>query len=313
MRIWFNSHLSFRGLPWSFIWLTWLAWMLAGCDQPATPSGPQYQNTPVQQQVTYVIAVHPLFNPVRLQQAYQPLVDYLNATIPDARFKLEASENYQQYEEKIRARHAAFLLPNPWQTLVAEKSGYRVIAQAGSSADFRGIFITRTDSNIREVGDIRGKNVSYPSHTALAACIMPQFYLHEHGINVLRDITNQYVGSQESSIMSAYLKKSDVAVTWPPPWRRFQIDHPQESKHLQVILETDSLVNNSFMVRDNVPQDIASQVQQALVQLSQSPDGKNILKASETDQFLKADNSTYEKVREFINRFEKNVRPVEKP
>ena len=46
---------------------------------------------------------------------------------------------------------------------------------------------------------------------------MPQYYLHQQGIDVNRDIQNAYVGSQESSIMNAYLGQSAAGVTWPPP------------------------------------------------------------------------------------------------
>ena len=36
----------------------------------------------------------------------------------------------------------------------------------------------------------------------LAATMMPQYYLHTHGIDVNRDVETRYVGSQESSILN---------------------------------------------------------------------------------------------------------------
>ena len=155
---------------------------------------------------------------------------------------------------------ARILLPNPWQTLEAMKVGYHVIAMAGDAEDFKGIFIVRKDSGIKTPADLRGKVVSYPSPTALAACIMPQYFLHRNGIDVNRDIENAYVGSQESSIMNAYLGKSAAGATWPPPWRLFQQDHPAEAAQLKVIWETPSLLNNSVMVRDDVPAAVGRRV-----------------------------------------------------
>ena len=61
-----------------------------------------------------------------------------------------------------------------------------------------------------------------------SAHTIPQYFLHQRGIDVNRDIQNAYVGSQESSIMNAYLGKSVTGVTWPPPWRLFQRDHPAD-------------------------------------------------------------------------------------
>jgi phosphonate transport system substrate-binding protein len=287
--------------------------LLVACDpSPQQTQALQYTQAPASENVpVYRFAVHPLYNPEKLSEAYQPLVDYLNLQIKDARVELEASRDYQVYERKFRAREPAFLLPNPWQTLQAMKVGYHVIAMAGDAEDFRGVFIVRKDSGIKTPADLRGKVVSYPSYTALAAAIMPQYYLHTHGIDVNRDIKNRYVGSQESSIMNVYLGKSAAGATWPPPWRLFQKYHPAEASQLELAWETAPLLNNSVMVRDDVPDLVQKQVQEALIDLVQKPEGKAILDGMETARFHSADNASYGVVRDYIARFERDVRPVE--
>lgn len=286
--------------------------LLAGCEPAPEHAGPRYSATATtNDKPLYEIAVHPLHNPAKLFESYQPLIDLLNQRIPEARFALEASRDYQDYERKFRARSAAFLLPNPWQTLEAIKVGYRVLAIAGDNDDFKGIFIVRRDSGIRTPADLKGRAVSYPSATALAACIMPQWWLHEQGIDINRDVENLYVGSQESSIMNAYLGKSAAAATWPPPWRAFQKDFPREAAELQLIWETPPLINNSFMTRDDVPPALAERVRAELTALDATPSGRAALEAMRTARFHAADNASYNGVREFIDRFERAVRPVE--
>lgn len=289
--------------------------LLAACDRPPETTLPlNYRTTPAADTAPlYRFAVHPLHNPSKLAEAYQPLIDQLNASIPDARFELEASRDYQAYEAKYRARGPEFLLPNPWQSLQAMKLGYRVIAMAGDARDFRGIFIVRRDSPIRQPADLKGKRVGYPAPTALAACIMPQYYLHQNGVDVNRDIENSYVGSQESAIMSAYLGHTAAAATWPPPWRLFQRDHPDEAAQLRVLWETEPLLNNSVMVRNNVPEPIAQAVREVLLKLEDSNSGQLVLAAMSTARFHAADNATYEVVDSYIRRFEKEVRAVEQP
>lgn len=268
--------------------------------KPPTPGGPVYR-----------LAVHPLHNPAKLTEAYQPLVDYLNSRLQGVRLVLEASRDYANFEEKYRCRKPEFLLPNPWQTLQAMKLGYRVIAMAGEPRDFKGIFVVRRDSKLSHPADLKGKAVSYPSPTALAACIMPQYFLHNHGIDVNSDIENRYVGSQESSIMNAYLGKTAVGATWPPPWRAFQKEHPSEAAALKVIWETVSLVNNSVMVRDDIPAQVGEQVRKLLVGLEGSKEGKSILAGMETARFLPATDEDYDVVRRYVARFEREVRSVE--
>jgi len=288
---------------------------LVGCSRETpTPAGPQYSDQPATApKPLYRLAIHPLHNPEKLLSVYQPLIDDLNQHLGNGhRFALEASRDYQEFEHKYRGRGPEFLLPNPWQTLDAMKTGYHVIAMAGDAADFKGIFIVRKDSKISSPADLRGKVVSYPSHTALAACIMPQFYLHRHGIDVNREIQNRYVGSQESSIMNVYLGESAAGVTWPPPWRLFQHDHPREAAELKVIWETPPLLNNSFMARDDVPAAIRDGVRRRLLELDQSPEGRRILAGAATARFHAADDASYQPVRDFVATFEREVRPVER-
>jgi phosphonate transport system substrate-binding protein len=285
----------------------------AGC-QPETesPQGPQYGDHPAEPlKPLYRLAVHPLHNPSKLTEAYQPLIDYLNQQVADARFELEASRDYQVYEAKFRAREPEFLLPNPWQTLEAIKAGYHVIAMAGDAEDFKGLFIVRKDGGINTPADLKGKVVSYPSRTALAACIMPQYYLHTHGIDVNRDIENRYVGSQESSIMNAYLGEAAAGATWPPPWRLFQKDHPKEAAELTVAWETPSLLNNSVMVRDDVPTAVGDSLKTLILALGASQEGQSILAGMQTAQFHAANDARYDTVRDYVAEFEKTVRSVE--
>jgi len=289
------------------------ALLVVGCTRDQESGGPKYGGAPKAGGVpVYSFAVHPLYNPSKLMQAYQPLIDALNAKVKGARFTLEASRDYASFEEKYRARKPEFLLPNPWQTLQALQVGYQVIAMAGEPGDFKGIFIVRKDSSIRTPQDLRGKAVSYPAPTALAACIMPQYFLHTHGIDVNREIENLYVGSQESSIMNVFLHKTAAGATWPPPWRAFQKDHPREASELHVAWETEPLINNSVMVRDDIPAPIREQVQELLTGLPKSTAGKAILAQMETARFIAASDRDYDVVRAYVARFEQEVRPVER-
>jgi phosphonate transport system substrate-binding protein len=287
---------------------------LAGCAQeregiePRYGAAPNGSPTPV-----YAFAVHPLHNPKKLMQAYQPLVDHLNSRVSEGRFLLEASRDYASFEEKFRSRRPGIILPNPWQTLQAMKVGYQVVATAGEPGDFRGLIVVRKDSGIHAPKDLLGKAVSYPAPTALAACIMPQAFLHRSGLNVSTDIANRYVGSQESSMMNVVLGHTAAGATWPPPWRAFQKDHPREAATLKVIWETEPLINNSVMTRDDLPGELRVLIGKHLTELHQTEEGRSILAGMETSRFLSASDRDYDVVRAYVERFEREVRKVETP
>lgn len=258
----------------------------------------------------YVVGIHPLHNPQRLMEVYGPLVDYMNKAIPDAHFKLEASRNYEEYEKKLYAGHFAFAMPNPYQTVRSVRHGYRIFGKMGDDEVFRGIILVRRDSHIRKVTDLKGLAVSYPAATALAATMMPQYYLHTHGIDVNRDIKNMYVGSQESSILNVYQGRVAAGATWLVPWKAFVLEHPEMASQLQVQWQTESLPNNGWVVRADIAAPLADQFAQLLFGMNLSGQGRAILSRMPISCFEPATDATYRPVRDFLAKYSSEIRKV---
>jgi phosphonate transport system substrate-binding protein len=261
--------------------------------------------------VEYVIGIHPLHNPQRLMELYGPIADYMNSQIPEARFRLESSRNYEEFEKKLYAGNFAFAMPNPYQTVQSLKHGYRVFGKMGDDDVFRGIILVRRDSGIREVADLKGKIVSYPAATALAATMMPQYYLHTHGIDVNRDIENRYVGSQESSIENVLRGHVAAGATWPVPWKLFMAERPDDARQLEVKWQTEPLLNNGWVVRNDIPLPIADAFARNLTGLHEHDQGRAILAKLPISRFEAATDETYRPVRDFLAIFSKTVRKIE--
>jgi len=289
--------------------------LVAGCQPRAEPAyQPTYSRHASQEpEAVYLLAVHPLHNPKRLFERYQPLVDHLNGRLKGVRIQLEASASYAAFEQKLKDRTVHLALPNPYQAIMAVDSGYHVFAKLGDDHEFRGLLLVRADSGISKPADLVGKAVSYPAPTALAATLLPQRWLHDHGVNVLRDLDNRYVGTQESSIMSVALGKTAAAATWPQPWRMFVKEHPQLAGQLEVKWQTMPLVNNALVFRDDMPADVVVELRQMLLELNDTSQGRDLLAHLELDRFEPATDHTYQKVRDFLQNFERDVRPIQQP
>ncbi len=289
-----------------------LAAAVAGCgpkaDEPALRYESRHNGAP-----PIRLAIHPLHNPQLLLQAYGPLAAYLNEHIQGRSIHVEASRSYSAFEDKIRRREPELLLPNPWQTLLALKHGYKVLAMAGDEDDFRGLFLARRETPIQTVADLRGIEVAYPAATAVAAAMLPQQYLHDAGLDVGRDVGSLYVGSQESAILSVWSGKVKVAATWPPPWRAFQKSEPEKAAELKVLWRTPSLPNNAVMARDDLPASLVDRIRETLIGMHADAQGQAVLAESQTSRFWPADDATYDKVRTFTQRFEREVRAIDAP
>lgn len=260
----------------------------------------------------YVIGIHPLHNPKRLFEVYAPIVDFLNANIPEADFILEASRDYDEFDRKLYSGHFDFAMPNPYQTVNSLKHGYRVFGKMADDNDFRGIILVRRDSGINTVADLKGKAVSYPAPTALAATMMPQHYLHTHGLDINRDIENRYVGSQESSIINVLLGHVAAGATWPAPWKTFCKENPQLADQLEVKWQTESLQNNGWVMRKGLPAELTDKFAKLLFSLDRHPQGREMLARIPVTRFEPANDDSYGPVQTFIETFIKTVRPLDK-
>lgn len=289
-----------------------VALLIVGCgNQQEETYQPTFSPRGADAPKEYIVGIHPLHNPKRLIEVYGPVIDYLNATIPQARFRLEASRNYEEFEKKLYSGHFDFAMPNPYQTVRALKYGYRVFGKMGNDEMFRGIILVRRDSGIRRVSDLKGKKVSYPALTALAATMMPQYYLQTHGIDVNHDIENLYVGSQESSIMNVLLGHVAAGATWPVPWKTFQHENPEMAAQLEVKWQTETLPNNGWVARSDTPIVLTVAVGKALVGLNSTREGRAMLEKMGITRFERATNATYRPVQQYLKVFSKTVRPVD--
>lgn len=279
--------------------------------QQQTDYHPTFAITPESPVQTYVIGIHPLHNPKRLLEIYGPIVDYINHSAPGVHLRLETARNYEEFDKKLHAGYYDLVMPNPYQTVRALKDGYHVFAKMGDDGEFRGIILVRKDSRIREVTDLKGKVVAYPAKTALAGTMMPQYYLHTHGIDVNADIENHYVGSQESSILNVLRGHAAAAATWPLPWKAFNAAYPGMANQLEVKWQTEPLLNNSWMARSDLPPPVVETFRTQLLTLHETSQGRRILARLPISRFEPAQDEDYLPVIEFLESFSKDVRKIE--
>lgn len=281
----------------------------AGCERNEADYRPEFAAGSGDAKKEYTFAVLPLHNPQLLHQAYGPVVDHLNARIDGVRFRLVVSRDYAEFEERLSTGAFDFAIANPFQTLESLNHGYSVLAKMGDDDQFRGIILTRKDSGIDSPADLRGKVVSYPAPTAVAGAMMPQWFLHTHGLGVA-DTTTRYVGSHESSIMNVYLGRSQAAATWPPPWEAYARAHPEVAAAVEVKWTTPPLVNNGLVVHRSAPPAVSQRVREVLLSLHETEAGRTLLKPLLVSRFESADAGNYAPVQAFLEGFESRVRPL---
>lgn len=279
---------------------------IAATSEP-TYSAPEVTDS---KEKVLIVGVHPLYKPERMNESFGPIMNVLDKAIPGYRFVLESSTDYPSYEKKIKDKKFELLLPNPYQTLLAQETGYKIFGKMGDDHNFRGTFLVRKDSAIKSISDLKGKAVSFPAQTALAAAMLPQYYLYKNGVHPNKDLYVSYVGSQESSMYAVLHKKVEVGVTWPMAWNALKSADKEIAEKLVVLFESDTLPNNSLMARSDLAPELVSKIEAVFLNLHNTDVGQQILSKIKLSKFETASEKTYLPVKNFMTKFKKELGTV---
>jgi len=273
----------------------------AHADSGYKPSGTHAQDN------VFIFGPHPYSNPQDVFQDYEPIMRYLERKIPGTRFQVESSKNYADYEEKLVAQRFHFSLPNPYQTVFSLAHGYRVIAKMTPDDDFRGLIVARSDKNIHSARDLTGKTLCFPSATAVAATMLPLLYLQENQGLAAKDIKLQYVGSQFSTLLTAFTGDVAACGTSVRFWRNWSEENPDKAKQMQVLWKTEPLPHNAFIARSDIDTKLAQQVAAVLAGMDTDKDLDQSQFKRDQQHFELGNNASYKSMQDFLNRYDKAI------
>lgn len=102
-----------------------------------------------------------------------------------------------------------------------------------------------------------------------------------------------------------------AGATWPVPWITFQQEHPEMAAQLEVKWQTETLPNNGWVVRQDIPFVLSESVAKALLGLSDTKQGRAILERLGITHFETANDAIYAEVRRYLEKFSATVRHIE--
>ena len=176
------------------------------------------------------------------------------------------------------------------------RSGGKIIpiAQREEDAQFHSVFITRTDSGIQQLSDLKGKTFSFGSQSSTSGHLMPRSFLLAAGIEPERDFKRiAYSGAHDATIASVVSGKVDAAALDITVWRKFVDEKKVDTREVVVFYTTPPFYNYNWSVHADLPAALRERVTQALLDLSMdTPEGKEILTLNRATRYIptKAEN-----------------------
>jgi len=176
------------------------------------------------------------------------------------------------------------------------RSGGKIvpIAQREEDTQFRSVFITQKDSGIKQLTDLKGKQVSFGSASSTSGHLMPRNFLLEAGIEPERDFRRvAFSGAHDATIASVVSGRVDAAALDITVWRKFVDDKKVDTRKVDVFYTTPPFFNYNWSVHADMPAPLRERITKALLDLSMDdPVGKEILTLNRATRYIptKAEN-----------------------
>jgi len=168
------------------------------------------------------------------------------------------------------------------------------IAQREEDTKFQSVFITKTDSGIKTLNDLKGKQVSFGSPSSTSGHLMPRSFLLAAKIDPDKDFKRvAYSGAHDATIASVVSGKVDAAALDITVWKKFVAENRVDTKAVDVFYTTPPYFNYNWAVHADMPVAMRERVQKALTDLDpNTPEGKEILSLNRATRYIptKAEN-----------------------
>ena len=177
------------------------------------------------------------------------------------------------------------------------RSGGKVvpIAQREEDTQFRSVFISQTDSGIKALADLKGKQVSFGSASSTSGHLMPRSFLLEAKIDPEKDFKRvAYSGAHDATIASGVGGRVDAAALDITVWRKFVDEKKVDTAKVNVFFTTPPYFNYNWAVHVDMPAALRERITKALLDLSMAnPEGKEILTLNRATKYVPTSPENY--------------------
>jgi phosphate/phosphite/phosphonate ABC transporter binding protein len=255
---------------------------------------------------TIKVAVLPLYSPLTIYKRYEPLMRYLSEKT-GYEFKLVIPKNFEEFIQIVSEGKVDFSYQNPYVfSIVSKKYPVKALAitvgedcgqDEGICGDerFRGIIITRVDSNINKIEDLKGKKIMIVSPTSAGGFLSQKIYLEKKGFNLKRDFKLIDAKRQEKVIIGVYKGEADAGFIRESALSAWEKE--VDVSKIKILDYGEYLPNWPFAEVRNKNQELTAKLKKIITNLE--PD---ILKKAKIKGFKDATDEDFAKLKKLSNK-----------
>jgi len=249
----------------------------------------------------------PSENVQQVAQNAQPIVDILHKEL-GMDVEPFVAVDYTGVIEALRAKKLdiAFLTPASY-VLAKNEADVQVVLKSHRKgyASYYAAIITRADSGIYTLKDLRNKTFAFGDPLSTTGNIIPRKMFLEAGIDPAKDFKHVlYSGGHDATVLAVLNRKVDAGATFAnftdgkdAAWIQY-LKNPEEQKKIRAIAYSDPIPADNLVFRAGLDPALGKKIQEIFLELSRDPAGQKILRELyQIDGFVPATDQDYESIR----------------
>ena len=233
----------------------------------------------------YSFGVVPQQAASKLARVWSPILQYLERELV-----FRTARDIPTFEQRLSSGDYDIAYMNPYHFTVYNRDpGYQAIARARDKR-IKGILVVRKDSPIQSFDELDNMTLAFPAPAAFAATILPRGELAANGNRV----EPKYVSSHDSvyRAVAQGLYPAGGGVI-----RTFLSVDDEIRDQLRILWTTEGYTPHAIAISPNLPHEVGSRLQSALIAMEQSEEGRGLLDKLKVKGFEAARNEDWDDVR----------------
>lgn len=169
-----------------------------------------------------------------------------------------------------------------------------VMGMRGNIPQYTTVFITKKDSGIHSLGEIKGKTHAFGDPQSTASSLIPQFYIKKSGLKLNEDITGIFTGGHDTAALAVVEGRADTASISNWVYQNMVREGRLNDQEIVVFFESEPHADYPWVAREGLD----TETQDALTTAFLEMDDPEILRALNVKKWVKTVDADFEFVRE---------------
>ncbi len=240
-------------------------------------------------------------NPQEMLRIYQPFADYLNKEV-GVPVKFTPVVDYAATVEGLAANRLDMVWYGGLTSVQAAKQakGAHRIIMRKEDAEFKSYFITRKETGIKNLKDLKGKTFAFGSVSSTSGHLMPRYYLLKAGINPEKDFSKfSFSGAHDATAAWVEAGQVDAGALNFLVWDKLVQNKKVDTNKVFIFYTTPPYVDYVWMVRGGLDKAVVDKLSKAFLKLNyNNPEQKKLLDLHRTKGYIVAKDADWKGIEE---------------